>query len=173
VETRTRSTTRRERRDRARDTAARVRSDPAGQTRWVNSDSYVARDGPSMAVTAVSTNGSVADAEQLTLETLTQGQRVDGAERETAADGASRSWKHELEARGAPGRRTGSQFPTTGALRPIPRVKIEINRERQAVELLLKPHVAVQKFPMSLDSIQDSLYLYPVRLWPLTIRSRV
>ena len=67
----------------------------------------------------------------------------------------------------------GSPFPTTGALRPIRRVKIEINRERQPVELLLEPHVAVHKFPMSLDSIHDSLYLYPVRLWPLTIRSRI
>jgi hypothetical protein len=42
--TRTRPTTRRESRERMRDTAVRVRSDPTGQIRWVNADSYVARD---------------------------------------------------------------------------------------------------------------------------------
>jgi hypothetical protein len=39
------TTTQRDRGTRTRNTTARVRSDPTGQTRWVNSDSSVARDG--------------------------------------------------------------------------------------------------------------------------------
>jgi hypothetical protein len=71
--------------------------------------------------------------------------------------------KHELEATGRQAVVRGPPFPTAGALRPIPRMRIEINRGRQAVKLILEPQVAVHKSPMRLDSIQDSLDLHPVR----------
>jgi len=53
------------------------------------------------------------------------------------------------------------------APRPIPRMRIEVNREREAVTLILEPHVAVHKSPVLLKSIQASLDLHPaVRLRP-------
>jgi hypothetical protein len=56
-----------------------------------------------------------------------------------------------------PGGRTGAPAPHNRRTAPIPRMRIEINRERQAVELILEPRVAVRKSAMRLDSIQDSL----------------
>src|ERR1700730_11904359 len=41
-------------------------------------------------------------------------------------------------------------------------MRVEIHRERQAVGLILEPHVAVHKSSMFLDPIQDSLELHPV-----------
>jgi hypothetical protein len=41
-------------------------------------------------------------------------------------------------------------------------MRIEIDDEGQTVELILEPHVAVDKSPMLLNPIQDSLDLHPV-----------
>ena len=51
------------------------------------------------------------------------------------------------------------------AARPIPRMRIDVDCEREAVALILEPHVAVHKSPVLLNPIQDSLDLHPaVRL---------
>jgi hypothetical protein len=56
----------------------------------------------------------------------------------------------------------GPRCPQPAHLRPIPRMGVEIHRERQAVELILEPHVALHKSSMLLDRIQDRLELHPV-----------
>jgi hypothetical protein len=50
---------------------------------------------------------------------------------------------------------------TSRAPRPIPRNWIEVDREREAITLILEPHVAVHKSPVLLNPIQDSLDLHP------------
>jgi hypothetical protein len=42
------------------------------------------------------------------------------------------------------------------AARPIPRMRIDVDREREAVPLILEPHVAVHKSPVLLNPIQEN-----------------
>jgi len=69
--------------------------------------------------------------------------------------------RHELEATGRQAIVLWPSLPTAGALRPISRMRVQINGECHVAELLLEPHVAVHKSPVLLNPIRDSLDLHP------------
>ncbi len=73
--------------------------------------------------------------------------------------------RHELEPARGQSIVHAAAVPTTRALRPVAAMRRDLDRQRQAADLLLELDRAVDKSSLFLNSIQDSLDLHPaVRL---------
>src|SRR5439155_3388209 len=95
------------------------------------------------------------------LDTHTTARAVDPAHH-VQEEHAQPPQRHELEAAWRQPVVLRPPLPTPRTLRPIPCMRVQIDRERRAVDLILESHVAVDKSSVLLNPIQDSLDLHPV-----------